>query len=89
MNVVLEKKMCRGEAIARWGMVGYADSISEDEILLRAGQHPLRVAARAVFGRNPVDLVISTEAARQLLARQENIDMLKDGRILVIYGSLK
>ena len=89
MNVVLEKGMCRGDAIARWGMVGYADSIDENEILKRAGLHPLRVAARAVFGRNPADLVIPTEAARQLLARTENIDALKDGKILVIYGSLK
>jgi hypothetical protein len=89
MNVVLEKGMCRGEAMARWGMVGYADGIDENEILKRTGQHPLRVEARAVFGRNPVDLVIPTEAARQLLARTENIDMLKDGRILVIYASLK
>ncbi len=89
MNVVLEKGMCRGEAMARWGMVGYADSIDENEILKRTGLHPLRVAARAVFGRNPADLVIPTEAARQLLARTENIDTLKDGKILIIYGSLK
>jgi hypothetical protein len=89
MNVVLERSMCRGEALARWGMVGYADSIDDNEILRRTGQHPLQVAARAVFGKNPVDLVIPTEAARQLLSRAENIDMLKDCRILVIYGSLK
>jgi hypothetical protein len=89
MNLVLDRSMCRPAALARWGMVGYADGIDEDAILKRAGQHPLRIAVRAVFGTNPTDLVISNEAAAEILTLAENIEILKECRILVIYGSLK
>ncbi len=89
MSLVLDKSMCRPAALAERGMVGYAESIDEEAILKRAGQHPLRIAARAVFGANRCDIVIPTEAARRILSVAENIEILKEGRILVIYQSLK
>ena len=89
MNLVLDKSMCRPAALAKWGLVGYAQSIDEDAILKRAGQHPLQITARAVFGDNPCDLVIPTDAARRILSSAENIELLKEGRIIVIYRSLK
>jgi hypothetical protein len=89
MNLLLDRSMCRAADVIPRGMVSYADSIDEDQILRTLGRYPLRTAARAVFGATPADLVIPTEAARQLAARPENIELLKTGRIMVIYGSLE
>ncbi len=89
MNLVLDRSMCRPAALSKWGMVGYADSLDENEYLARIGQHPLRIAARGVFGAHPTDIVISTDAARQILSLPDNIELLKEGKIIVIYQSLK
>jgi hypothetical protein len=89
MNVVLDKSMCRPAALKKWGMVGYADSVDESAILLRCGTQPLTVVARAVFGANRTDLVISSRAAQQILALPRNIELLKEGKILIVYPALK
>jgi hypothetical protein len=69
-------------------MVGYADGIDQHEIDLRTGLHPLKTVARAVFGTRNTDIVIPTEAVKQILSIPENIEILKEGRILVVYESL-
>lgn len=89
MNVVLEKGMVNPEAIARWGMVGYADSNDDSVVFTRAGPDPLRIVARAAFGASPTDIVISSDAARQLLALEQNIALLREGKIVVVYESLE
>lgn len=89
MSVVLEKGMVSPEAIARWGMVGYADGLDDGVVFTRAGPDPLRIAARAVFGTSPTDIVISSEAARQLLALEQNIALLREGKIVVVYEGLE
>jgi hypothetical protein len=86
MNLVVEKGMCKPEALSRWGIVGHAGGL-ESSALLRAGLSPLRLAARAVFGDNSTDLVISNQGAMQMLTLPENIAFLKEGRIVVIYSN--
>jgi hypothetical protein len=88
MNLVLEKGMCSPQALARWGMVGYAQALDDPVVSLRAGVLPLRLAARAVFGDKATDIVISTDAVRQILALPENISLLQQGRIVIVYNSL-
>jgi len=88
MNLVMEKAMCTPEALAQWGMVGYATSLEDPVVLLRAGELPLRLVARGVFGDNSTDIVIPTEGARQLLTLPENMKLLRDGRIVIVYDSL-
>ena len=70
-------------------MVGYALTPDEDAALLRAGNLPLRLAARGVFGDKPTDIVIPTEGALQLLTLPENIALLREGRIVIVYDSLR
>ncbi len=89
MNLVLEKGMVSPEAIARWGMVGYADSLDDAVPFTRAGPDPLRIVARAAFGASPTDIVISSQAARQLLSLEQNIALLREGKIVVVYESLE
>jgi hypothetical protein len=88
MSVILEKGMCAPEALAAWGMVGYATSLDDPVVLQRAGALPLRLVARGVFGDNSTDIVIPTEAALQLLTLQQNIELLREGKVVIIYDSL-
>ena len=88
MNLVLDRSMCAPDALARWGMVGYTQSTDDPQVFLRAGATPLRIAARGVFGDKNTDIVISMDAARQLLALQENIALLTQGKIVVVYDTV-
>ncbi|MGO9308262.1 MAG: hypothetical protein ACLQDL_04475 [Spirochaetia bacterium] len=88
MNLVLDKGMCAPEYLTRWGMVGYSQAIDDPAAQLRVGNLPLRLAARGVFGDNDTDIVISMDGARQLLALPENIALLQEGRICIVYDSL-
>jgi hypothetical protein len=88
MNLVMDKDMCNPEALARWGMVGYAAGLDDAAAELRAGALPLRLSARGVFGDSPTDLIISSEGARRLLALPENLAFLREGRVVIIYDQL-
>jgi hypothetical protein len=88
MTLVMEKGMCSPEALAKWGMVGYAVRLDDEVVIVRAGELPLRLVARGVFGDNSTDLVIPTEGARQLLTLPENRKLLQDGKIVIVYDSL-
>jgi hypothetical protein len=89
MSLVLDKDMCAPEALAKWGMVGYALAPDEDAAVLRAGNVPLRLAARGVFGDKATDIVIPTEGALQLLTVPENLTLLREGRIVIVYDKLR
>ena len=88
MNLVLDKGMCNPASLAHWGMVGYAQDMDDPAAALRVGAAPLRLVARAVFGEKATDLVISTDGALQLLTQAQNIDILREGRICIIYDSV-
>jgi hypothetical protein len=89
MDLVLDRSMVSPETISHWGMVGYASSLEDSVVTTRAGLDPLRIAARAVFGKNPTDIVISEEAARQILTVPENIELLRQGKIVVVCEGLE
>jgi hypothetical protein len=89
MNLVLDRTMCSPEALAQWGMVGYSQSLDDPKADLRVGALPLRLAARGVFGDHATDVVISTDGARQLLALPQNIALLQQGRIVIVYDTLE
>jgi hypothetical protein len=88
MRLVLDRSMVSPEALVRWGMAGYADEMDASVVALRGGANPLRIAARAVFGKNSADIVIPAEAARQILTVTGNIDLLRDGKIVVVLEDL-
>ena len=86
MNLVMDRAMCDPGSLAQWGMVAYARGLDEDVVPLRTGELPLRLAARAVFGDRGTDVVISIDGARQLLALADNIALLRQGRVVIVYG---
>jgi hypothetical protein len=81
---VLDMTMADPRAIRKWGMVGYARSADKGAYAPRAGSDPLAVVAFAVYGTNDTDLVISEDAARLLLSNEENRELLRQGKIVVI-----
>jgi hypothetical protein len=48
------------------------------------GNRPLRIIARGLFGINPTDPIISHEDALQIISREENRNLLREGRIAII-----
>lgn len=88
MDLVLDAGRVDPASLAQWGMVGYARGLDDDAVVVRAGNLPLRLVARAVFGTKATDVVISTEGARQLLALADNITLLKQGRVVIVCGNL-
>jgi hypothetical protein len=84
MNPVLTPQMCDPSFLIRWGPAAYAFSDEEAPFRERIGELPLRTMARGVFGRNATDLLLSREVVRQLLTREANRRLLREGRILII-----
>jgi hypothetical protein len=84
MNIVLKKEMCDPGMVRKWGVVAYSSSSSEVHFGERIGSFPLRIIAHGVYGKNNTDIIISGEAAGQLLSLEENRRLLVQGRILVI-----
>lgn len=84
MKLIIEREMCYPDSLKKWGIAAYTNSEDESPFLRRIGAFPLRVMARAVYGENNTDVVISLDAGRKLLVREKNIDLLRQGRILII-----
>jgi hypothetical protein len=83
-NPVLVPEMCDPKFLMRWGLAAYAFTDDETPFRERIGDLPLRTMARGVFGRNATDLLLPNEAVRQLLTREDNRQMLREARILII-----
>ena len=84
MNLVLERESLDPAVLTRWGMAAYTDSVDLSGYGDRVGDKPLFTAARELFGEYRTDIIISDEAAAAILADERNIDMITQGRILII-----
>jgi len=85
MVPVLERRNVEPAALAAWGPAGYAEAV-DAAAWERVGDDPLRVIARAVFGTNRTDIVLSREDAARILALPENRALVARGRVLVVLG---
>jgi hypothetical protein len=74
-------------ALAKWGVAAYTDSTNETPFTARIGLNPYRTVATGIFGKYGTDIIISDQAASRILASKENIDLLTQGRILIIADS--
>jgi hypothetical protein len=83
MRPILDRDRVDPAILVGDGPVGYAPAVKA-AAEGRVGDDPLRVMAKAVFGANRTDLVLSVEDADRILALPENRDLVRRGRILVI-----
>lgn len=84
LNLVIGPLMVDPGIIKKTGVVGY-QKLSASLDLVRIGRNPLKLKARGIFGINNTDLIISSRDAEKILSRQNNIDLILHGKILIIY----
>ena len=66
------------------GIFSAAPSGLSPEVAALAGQKPLRIIARGVFGDTPTDLIIDSQDALQIISSEENRRLLREGRVIII-----
>lgn len=84
MDLLYEKNMTYSDVAKAEGIVCY--SWTDDESLYRdrIGKDPLRISARKVYGANRTDPVISRTDALKILSVPENLQLLKEGKIVIL-----
>jgi hypothetical protein len=58
----------------------------DEELIKRVGENPLRIMARGIFGAVPTDPVIDREDALIILSSEQNRQLLREGRIVIVLG---
>ena len=86
LDLIVDPLMVNPEIIIKEGTVGYQTSAKPMDIS-RIGNSPLKIKARGIFGINNTDLIISTRDAEKILSRIKNLELIKQGKILIIYES--
>ena len=84
MNLIYEKNIVDPIQAKKQGIVLYTDTLDESKYRDRVGTAPLRIIARGVFGDNRTDPIISDEDAERILAKRENIELLRQGKIVIV-----
>ncbi len=85
MNLIMDKTRVSPAAIKKWGVAGYRTDLNLTEAAGRIGYTPLKIAARGLFGINNTDIIIPGREAAKILSRKSNIDLIREGRILIVY----
>jgi len=86
LNLVMDDLMVSPDSINTSGTVGY-QTLSDPLDLARIGLNPLELKARGIFGINNTDLLISERDAVKILSRQNNLNLIKQGKILIIFNN--
>ena len=84
MNLIYERNMGDPSLEQRQGMVHYDWDDDESKYQDRIGLDPMRIRARKVYGENRTDPVISRNDALKILTVPENLDLLKNGKVVVL-----
>lgn len=71
------------DILKKQGAVHYVSHLDEVPVQ-RAGLLPLKIKATAVYGRNRTDLIIPSWISEKILAREHNINLLKEGKIIIV-----
>lgn len=84
MNKIYEKNITDKEIAQNKGIVKYdwKDNFILYEDLI--GRDPLYIKAKKVFGRNRTDPLISRRDALKILTVKENLNLLKQGKIVIL-----
>ncbi len=86
LNVILDMTKVAPEYLEKWGTAGYSMNENREYYGDRVGAFPLRTMATALFGKNATDLVLSESAVRKILSSEHNRNLLKESRVMIIYG---
>lgn len=84
MNLIYERNMGNPKMQIERGMIQYDWSDDEKRYADRVGHDPLRIRARKVYGQIRTDPVISCEDALKILTVPENVQLLQDGKVVIL-----
>lgn len=84
MELLYEPNMIAPQILIESGAVIYSSSTDEKIYEDRVGLDPLRIVARQVFGIYRTDPVISRNDALKILSVPENIDLLTQGKVVLL-----
>jgi hypothetical protein len=90
MELVLDRSLVLPEVLsgetggADGGVLGYASAVGV-EAGERVGPDPMRVMAIGLFGDRRTDYIISREDALRILSSAGNRELLRRGRVVVVY----
>jgi hypothetical protein len=93
MNLIYERSMMDTGVARRIAMVRYVSSGDvfrptpsglSPELAELVGNKPLRIIARGVYGIRPTDPVIDREDALLILSSEENLRLLREGRVAIM-----
>jgi hypothetical protein len=90
MRLLLDSESTVPEDLARWGTAGYiTDGGNLADYEDRIGVYPLRIIARGLFGKNGTDVIITEEDAARLLISENNRQLLREGRVVILYSPVE
>jgi hypothetical protein len=93
MSLIYERSMMDPGRAQHAAMIRYAapsgvfrptPSGLSPELAELVGDNPLRIIARGVYGIRPTDLIIDREDALLILSSEENIRLLREGRVAIV-----
>ncbi len=84
MDTIYERNMGSPELEKQQGMILYDWSDDESRYNDRIGVDPMHITARKVYGQFRTDPVISNEDALRILTVPENMNLLRDGKVVIL-----
>ena len=84
MELIYEKNIENSKTAKEKGIVTYHWSSDENLYRDRIGNDPLRITAKKIFGINRTDPVISKKDALKILSLDENRELLKKGKVIIL-----
>ncbi len=84
MNLLYELNMVEPQVVRDSGLVTYSSLTADQSFSQRVGSDPLRITARGVFGIHRTDPIISKNDALRILSIPENVELLKQGKVIIL-----
>ena len=84
MSLLYERNMVDPNIARGKGPVGYGSFSSSEAYADRIGKDPLYIAAKEIFGVYRTDPVISHKDALKILSVEENRELLRQGKIVIL-----
>lgn len=87
MTLVYERNMVMPDVAKSSGIVSYLPGQGSKKQTERAGNDPLWISARKVYGVNRCDPVISKEDYLRITTVPANLELLKQGKVVILLDS--
>ncbi len=84
MNIIYEKNSADPQIVINSGLVTYDYSNDTGRYSQRIGADPLYIKATEVYGINRTDPVIKRSDALKILTIPENLELLKEGKVVIL-----